>query len=156
MKKYSNGIVIIAVSFLYLFGGKLSAATVSVYPSTIPIGAYVNGAGGDQQFFQVINIEDVAQDHADGQKITISLPASMNVADPDDDGSYDDGISTIVTGAVGLTVTISANSSTVILTIAGAAGGLTAAGNDDVYVLIPVTSAESPTSLNENYTGYFQ
>jgi len=108
-----------------LLGGSAMAATVTLTPSTVPVGAYVNGSDGDQHFVQslVFTIEDNgAGGWADGDDIIITLPTSMTIADVDEDGIYLDEVSTARTAAadVGAVTCAVATSTSMTLNIATA------------------------------------
>ncbi|MFC1618860.1 FlgD immunoglobulin-like domain containing protein [Candidatus Neomarinimicrobiota bacterium] len=144
---------LLALTVLTMTAVVAQAATVTATPSTYPKGAYVNGGDGDQQFLGVINI---TLDEAVGawinlDDITITLPADITVADPDNDGTYEDGIFLVTTAAVAITPTIVAGATASLITIDLATGGVAAAG-DKLTVIFPVETAAVPAAGTADIT----
>ncbi len=144
--------------FLLLFIGSTAfGATVALTPSTVPIGAYLNGSDGDQYFMQCLKItlaEDGGGAYANGEDIIITLPTSMTIADVDDDGSYEDEVSVSSTVAVAVAPTVEAAgaATSTTITIDLATGGAAAAG-DIIVVFFPVLIPNTVTDgLTETYS----
>ena len=139
---------------LFIITRVVFGAVVTLQPSTVPIGSYLNGSDGDQYFVQSLKIEiddNGTGSWVSGDAITITLPANMTIADVDDDGSYVDEVSASsnCTNAVTNTVTAPDNQTIVLTT-----GGAGVVSNTDEFtvffpILVPNTVIDGAT---ENYT----
>ncbi len=101
-------ILAILLLSIALAGQALAAATVTVVPSNVPKGAYVNGGGvadNDNAYFQQVKI-DLNDYHADAGVFTLYLPTGAYLADPDGDTILSEDISVVYTDAAGETTKI--------------------------------------------------
>jgi len=135
------------------FVGQAFGATLSVTPTKVPKGAYVNGPGGatdDNFYWQMVTLTSAAV-HAFGGAAnpTITLPDGMTIADTDGDADYSEEIS----------LTYTATNATMVLTPTSAAGAdiviaITVANmaiGDVVRIFIPVVTQVAPADSTQDY-----
>jgi hypothetical protein len=145
MKRLVKFLTISLTAMIALSTFAFGQLTVVARPNQVPAGAYVNGADGDHQFFQSLEIT------MDGAVLAttewaITMPAGITVADVDDDGLFDDVY--INYQQVGALTTIgfkAASGSASGFTLEVTAVGAMTTG-DKVTVLIPVESSTTPAA----------
>lgn len=138
-----------------LIGGSVFAATVTVSPSNVPKGAYVNGSDGDQYFFQSLNITleaDGSDGWAAGDDIVINFPTGIGLADTDEDGSYSDEVAVSSRQGAITNFTLTVNAATTSSITLDLAAGQHVLPNDKIYVYFPITTTDSPSASTASYT----
>jgi hypothetical protein len=127
------------------------AATVTSLLNQVPKGAYVNGPGGaadDNYYWQSLHIIFGGAHAANDPGITITLPTDMTIADTDGDTNHDDEVSISYNSAAAtMSVTAATTASAIVIDIT--VGGLIA--NEDIWVMFPVETANSPSVTSAGY-----
>jgi autotransporter-associated beta strand protein len=118
---------------------------MTVLPSQLPKGAYVNGPDGfndDNYFWQTIEITFGAVGAA--ENLTIDLPDYVYVADTDDDANVSEEVA--LTTDSGVAFTVDGTSPT---TIAIVQPGVVVAG-DKLWIMFPVITDLNPGTANQD------
>ncbi len=138
---------IIALTVLGLTAGSVFGQTVVPVPDTVPSDAYISGSDEVHYYFQVVTYT-VGTITVGAQTITLSMPAdaSIQVADPNGDTNFDDGIfltENSVAGAIGVNA---ATSATQVVLDAAAALAI----GEIVNIIFPIVTDSSLAADNPN------
>ena len=150
---HQKSLIMVILIVLFSLIGNIMGATLSTVPAQLPKGAYVNGADGDQQFFQSLKItlaDDGAGTWVAGNDIVVTLPTDIRVADADGDGTFDDEVSVSVTSGAALGVTVNAAAAGSITLDLATANNV--ANGDIIWLLFPVTTSSTPSAGTAAYT----
>ena len=155
----SKFIIALSILLVLVSGGYAFSQTVTVAPTQVPAGAYVNGGGvdaDDNYYWQTATIDFPAVADGAGSTILITLPADMDVADVDMDGDPDNEISLAWTGtgAVAGDFTINAAGTTESAITINMVNDQNAAQDWILYVQFPVKTTTLATGT-DNYTFTF-
>ena len=146
-------LLIFLAILLMIFGVSQAygAATVTSYLSQVPKGAYVNGPGGatdDNYYWQSVHIVVGGVHAIAAPAITITLPTDMTIADTDGGADYADEVSvSYSTAGAGTMAVGAATASTIQINVAVAA----LAAADDIWIMFPVETANSPSVTSAGY-----
>ena len=161
-------ILLIFLLMIGVAGQAFGQAGISVLPTDVPKGAYVNGplgAADDNYFWQSVTITPGLL-HANATNLIITLPTGMTVADVDGidfgaSGSFHDEevtVSWVDGGVADLAFTVNsatdANSIRLDIACTGAFTGFQATV-DAVIVMFPVETLSTPPSDTAEYTVAF-
>jgi hypothetical protein len=153
---YIKKISILFIIALFLSSVAFGALTTTeVTPSTLPKGAYVNQADGDQYFWQNIRLVSDGNGDIDDANIDIDLPAGVYIADVDEQGDYVDEIA--ITGFdaggadFGPTVDVGNTDQTTISIDIGTLAQFDN-GADEIYISFPVETDANPSGTEYTVT----
>ncbi len=127
----------------------MAPTDISVTPTQLPKGAYVNGPGGatdDNYFWQTIHYT-FSTVVANGT-ITIDLPDGVHIANSDGDGSFTDEIA-ITWGTVDA-VTFSVTAATADNFVITQAGLGAIAADDEFFAMFPVETDLNPGTITQD------
>jgi len=153
---YIKKISILFIIALFLSSVAFGALTTTeVTPSTLPKGAYVNQADGDQYFWQNIRLVSDGNGDIDDANIDIALPAGVYIADVDEGGDVTDEIAITGTdaGAADFGPAVD-GANTDQTTISIDIGTLAEFDNgaDEIYISFPVETDANPTGTEYTVT----
>ena len=146
--KYLVRAQIIALTVLGLTAGSVFGQTVVPVPDAVPSNAYISGSDEVHYYFQVVTYT-VGLGVAAAQTITLSMPAdgSIQVANPNGDANFNDGIfltdNTAAAGALAATAATSASQ-----VVVSAAGALVA--GEIINIIFPIVTDSSLADANPN------
>ncbi|UCD38431.1 MAG: hypothetical protein JSW54_02845, partial [Fidelibacterota bacterium] len=143
-----------AIAALFLFGSVAYSADVTMVTDKVPRGAYLNGSDGDHPFIQVIKIANFSGTWIAGEKIQITLPSQIDVADFLGNGNHEEDVILTWTAAGGESWALDATTDAdkIVVNLVGAA----AAPASVLYVVFPVTTDTSSAITTVNYSIDYQ
>ncbi len=150
-------IQLVALAALTIAASTVFGVVVTVNPSQVPRGAYVNGAGGaDQQWIQVVKLTFDAGTGPwlTGEEVTISLPAGVTIALVNGGATVHENYVYLIwddaAGAIAdITVAAATDASNIVLTLT-LGGDIVAA--DEIFVIFPVETDSTADATSVDYS----